>query len=74
MDWKFGPSESWKKRSEAEYLEAWTNSGPWISGLTDMNMVNIAKGIDDCKNVDKKDFSFHLFFDYFQFNWCDTFL
>ena len=36
-----------------------------------VSMVNIAKGIDDCQNIDE---SSHLFFNYFQFNWCDTFL
>ena len=55
-------------------MEPRTNGGPWIPGLTYVNMVNIAKSIDDCQNEDKKDFSFHLFFDYFQFNGCYTFL
>ena len=43
-------------------MEPRTDGGPWIPGLTYVNMVNIAKSIDDCQNEDKKDFSFHLFF------------
>ena len=51
-----------ERTTDQENLEAPSNGGPRISGLTYVNMVNIAKGIDDCQNVDKKDFSFHLFF------------